>query len=63
MIQKLSVILVKTLVFVKDGLIWAVKYIYILWIILTHVGEYSYCGRFFDLFKTKFDDTQKSNKV
>ena len=30
---KLNVILVKTLVFVKDGPIWVVKYIYILWII------------------------------
>ena len=33
MIQAPSVTLVKTLVFVKDGPIWAVKFIYISWII------------------------------
>jgi hypothetical protein len=55
MIQKLKGILVKTLDFVKDGLILGGKvYIYVMDYI-THVGDHQYCGRFYryvDRFKT-----------
>ena len=38
----------KTLVSVKDGQIWEERYISMLMDTITHVGESSYCGRFFD---------------